>query len=35
MEGDIPPGTQVINITPEENAAIERVSRLGIYLTFS
>lgn len=25
-EGDIPPGAQVINVTPEEQAAIQRVS---------
>jgi UV excision repair protein RAD23 len=26
-EGDLPPGTQVISVTQEERAAIERVSR--------
>jgi hypothetical protein len=30
-EGDAPPGTQVVNVTVEERAAIERVS--DIYLT--
>ncbi|KAG2016014.1 hypothetical protein CC2G_009230 [Coprinopsis cinerea AmutBmut pab1-1] len=28
-EGDIPPGATVVNITPEENAAIERLQGLG------
>ncbi|KAA1473979.1 UV excision repair protein Rad23 [Dentipellis sp. KUC8613] len=28
-EGELPPGTQVINVTPEEQAAIERLEALG------
>lgn len=31
-EGDVPPGAQVISVTPEERAAISRVSVLHIFI---